>query len=106
MSILVKGVEMPRRCEECCICHYEEQGTIVWCGCRATMRIRPVGCDSKPDFCPLIEIPPHGRLIDAEALHTDYFVPSTTSNTPNYYYVSKEQIDNAPTIIEAEQGEE
>lgn len=38
------------------------------------------------------------RLIDADALITDYIVTSTTTNTPVYQYVSKEQIAKAPTI--------
>ena len=39
------------------------------------------------------------RLIDADALKIDYYtVGSATSNMPCYYYVSKEQIDSAPTI--------
>ena len=38
------------------------------------------------------------RLIDADALRTDYIVSSTTTNTPVYQYVSKEQIEKAPTI--------
>ena len=40
----------------------------------------------------------HGRLIDADALRADYFVTSTTTNTPLYRYVSMEQIANAPTV--------
>ena len=38
------------------------------------------------------------RLIDADALRVDYFFPTSTSSTPNFYYVSKANIDNAPTI--------
>ena len=38
------------------------------------------------------------RLIDADALRADYFVTSTTTNTPLYRYVSMEQIANAPTV--------
>lgn len=38
------------------------------------------------------------RLIDADALRVDYFAPSSTSSTPNFYYVSGASIDNAPTI--------
>lgn len=49
------------------------------------------------------QLSPHGRLIDADALRVYHFAPSSTSNMPNYYHVSKAQIDNAPTIIEAEE---
>lgn len=38
------------------------------------------------------------RLIDADELKVDYIVPSTTTNTSCYQYISKEQIDNASTI--------
>lgn len=38
------------------------------------------------------------RLIDADALRADYFVTSTTTNTPLYRYVSMKQIANAPTV--------
>lgn len=38
------------------------------------------------------------RLIDADALKTDYFVPSTSTGTVNTQYVSLFQILNAPTV--------
>lgn len=44
------------------------------------------------------------RLIDADELKVDYIVPSTSTNTSCYRYVSKEQIDNAPTIDPVRHG--
>lgn len=38
------------------------------------------------------------RLIDADALKASYIVPSTTTNSLCYLYVSLEDINNAPTI--------
>lgn len=38
------------------------------------------------------------RLIDADALKVDYIVPSTTTNTACYPYVSYFQIKDAPTV--------
>ena len=67
MSILIKGMKMPKRCEDCPLCHYMESGTIVACGCRATLMIRHMSESCRPDWCPLIEIPPHGDLIDMDA---------------------------------------
>ena len=54
MAVLIKGMEMPKSCKECkfwsitsCIASYQGEKS-----------------------CPLIEVPePHGRLIDADALH-------------------------------------
>ena len=66
MSILIKGMKMPKRCEECAC--MSEVGTVYQtaCGCKLTMRIREIDNDTRPDWCPLVEVPPHGRLIDAD----------------------------------------
>ena len=37
-------------------------------------------------------------LIDTGKLKVDYIVASTTTNTQCYRYISKEQVDNAPTV--------
>lgn len=44
------------------------------------------------------------RPIDADELKVDYIVPSTSTNTYCYQYVSKEQIDNAPIIDTVNHG--
>lgn len=50
--------------------------------------------------CPLFPVPPHGRLIDADALMDEAYQPGA------YGYVDAIQIENAPTIIPAsEEGE-
>lgn len=64
MSVLVKGMDMPERCEVCPlsteVCVVEG---IAW-GCVVNMRIREKECNTRPDWCPLVEVPaPHGRLI-------------------------------------------
>lgn len=38
------------------------------------------------------------RLIDANNLYADYIVASTTTNMLCYRYISKEQVENAPTV--------
>lgn len=38
------------------------------------------------------------RLIDADVLKIDYLYPTTTTGTNCIQYVSKIQIDNAPTV--------
>ena len=49
--------------------------------------------------CPLVEIPPHGRLIDADTLNY-----SNTDYCGNHF-VYMVDIEDSPTIIEAEEGE-
>lgn len=65
MSILIKGMEMPKNCLECSFKFVDIKygdGCCLFTG---------IVCLSigRQDRCPLIEIPtPHGRLIDADAL--------------------------------------
>lgn len=91
MSILIKGMEMP---ESCYYCPFADG---VWQKnkrCLINGKEMPRdGRDVQQNHisCPLIEIPPHGELIDRDALPTSR--------------VEWEDIVNAPTIIEAEEGE-
>lgn len=69
MSVLIRGMEMPKTCVECNFHRYHSLGEYV---CVATPLLYPMNlanykCGRK-DFCPLVEVPtPHGRLIDADA---------------------------------------
>ena len=96
MSILIKGVEMPKSCEECQVCDYEEGNCLL----TGTNRISD-GRNTLPhngerrDWCPLIEIPPHGRLIDADALIKEWKLGF-------YRRIVEALMEDAPTIIEAE----
>ena len=56
---------------------------------------------SKPVNCPLIELPPHGRLIDADALELD---AEWSEREDGFISFSSTAIKNAPTIIPADKG--
>lgn len=95
MSIIVKGMAMPKYCRQCfffasgCPCNKYKKG--------------------RPSNCPLVEIPPHGRLIDADA----YESLLRGLGDRNYRREKGTICDAvkflhphyAPTIIEAEEGE-
>ena len=89
MSVLIKGMEMPRNCRECGL--YIDGA----CYAKGYRDYRSIMDMSKPDDCPLIELPPHGRLIDADAIQ-DYNVETFGQRLLI--------IDSAPTVIEAEDG--
>ena len=83
MSILIRGMEMPKNCDVC----------FMRDACEYSM---PLG--KRLTDCPLVEVPtPHGRLIDADALVRDNGI----KEIPEYYEV----VCNAPTIIPAEECE-
>lgn len=67
MSVVVKGMEMPKDCRECLMQVYYSSGK-TWC--KPADRLladdyKPIIYDDKPDWCPLVELPEkHGRLFD------------------------------------------
>ena len=62
MSILIKGLEMPKNCLEC-VFYRRTDPVYDYCCISSTTPKEYV-----PNDCPLVEIPPHGRLIDADAM--------------------------------------
>ena len=92
MSILIKGMEMPTSCGTCPIRHMVfHVGDECYLGAKITEYQR------RPEDCPLGYVPPHGRLIDADALMENV-------KTVDYIYrkVLRWLIDHASTFIEAE----
>lgn len=63
MSILIKGMEMPKNCGECVYM----MSVYAFNGYSNICSITEGGCtlssQGRPPHCPLIELPPHGRLI-------------------------------------------
>ena len=56
-DILIKGIEMPKNCLSCPL----QGGTA---DCRLTQKTYNWGLTERPSDCPLIPVPPHGRLIE------------------------------------------
>lgn len=93
MGVYIKGMEMPTSCGYCPLMHGTYEGDECYVGAHITEY------QKIPDDCPLVPVPPHGRLIDADALdssETDYL---------GNHLVYLVDIDDAPTIIPAEEGE-
>jgi len=73
MGVYIKGMKIPKTCEDCLLCNQYETVTMIACGCLVNMRTRELGCVTRPDWCPIMEVPDHGRLIDADALINNLF---------------------------------
>ena len=73
MSVLIKGLKMPKECRECKMLTYYSTSGCSMCDIaeKALARnFKPIPFDGRPDWCPLVEIPePHGTLIDRDALN-------------------------------------
>ena len=101
MSILIKGMDMPKNCLECVF--YRQTDPVYDYCCISSAA--PKGY--VPNDCPLIEVPPHGRLIDADkAAKQGWTISRTYSASPTeMVYEAKTMTDEVlPTIIEAEEN--
>ena len=98
MSILIKGMEMPTRC---CFCKiYVED--IYYCPMLGREIENPWADDGVELDCPLVPVPPHGDLIDRDALKN---VCKENAKSGIGLWVDYMDISLAPTIIPAEEGE-
>ena len=95
MSVIVKGMEMPESCYRCPMANDD----FYLCG--ATEKyLENDSEERRPDWCPLIELPPHGRLGDLDELKTAFPI---CDNSMDIKIASvRATINHAPTVIEAE----
>lgn len=106
MSVIVKGMDMPERCGRCFFVRWSNLHQTAWCTLAQEACFEDFSRDYKnrrADFCPLVEIPtPHGRLKDVDRIEYEnvYFEDVGES----YEIVGKDDIDELPTVIEAEDG--
>lgn len=100
MSILIKGMEMPKNCDKCWA--LDDYGDYP--RCRITeeqrgynFRIR----ENRMDDCPLVPVPEHGDLIDYDFCMGNYELLHDDDGN-HVYAVRMRDINNAPTIIPAD----
>ena len=93
MSVLIKGMEMPKNCKDCPFSDHE-----AWCLIPGSWRERYY-CpdDERSNDCPLVEIPPHGRLIDA-TFEENHYASVLLDPTPD---VTEQDKHKAKIIIDA-----
>lgn len=108
MSVLIKGMKMPTSCSSCPMLEGDRDDGL----CHAASRwldddeywawyVYPEGdMDlNKPCNCPLVPIPPHGRLIDADAAIANR---NSEGNWGYDLFDLPDYLADCPTIIEAE----
>ena len=108
-GIYISGMEMPKQCVSCKLWTMQIIGGKGYDICRAVDKVmkQPYG---RQDFCPLISVPDHGRLIDADALVRELNSIRVTFGSTNGLVegglnIAVSTANRIPTIIPAEEGE-
>ena len=122
-GVYIPGMKMPENCHDCKF--GERYGLVGDYYCHLlknyfTNNVKPP-YKERPSECPLVEVPPHGRLIDADALaeDLDFAVENDQRALDNLDIVGKERehiqfdkdckqncmwyLSNCPTVIPAEE---
>ena len=95
MSVYISGMELSKVCDDC----WALDDNYDYPRCRITDEQRGYNFNCRErrmDRCPLVPVPDHGRLIDADAL-----MPNAQYKG-KYDVVNAWDIANAPTIIPAD----
>ena len=105
MSVLIKGMEKPTSGDDCPLAGDFNCNLMPSVPALCKKYDIAVQNGKRLNNCPLVFVPPHGRTIDADALAmSDRMVGKLMMFGGEYVYTQSE-IDNAPTILEAEEGE-
>lgn len=112
MSVLIKGMEMPVTCCHCPLMGYDPDrewyDSMARTGAHVCVLTGELIDNTKrEDHCPLVHVPEHGRLIDADAelerlKHCMFQSDMATTTAVGMY---EKWLKNTPTIIPAEEGE-
>ena len=112
MSILIRGMKMPKNCKECLLGRMDDIDFDYVLYCTANKKYADLDMYDHPIGwkCPIIEVPtPHGRLIDAD-FEEQHYTSMTTNPTPDVTEQDKrnsliiiEALQMAKTVIEAEE---
>ena len=108
-DLLIRGMEMPKSCDECRIMALEDTNCVaeLYCGCPIVFKAHPQGVGHRPNYCPLIPVPPHGRLIDGDKLDEYLKIAAIMADgeAKEAYIDARAEARTMPIIIPAEGGE-
>lgn len=103
MSVIVKGMEMPKNCKDCPFSDHE-----AWCLIPGDWRERYY-CphDVVSEFCPLVEVEePHGDLTDKDKLMQEFMDSDLDYLQRDDWKEIIQIVSDADVVIEAEGREE
>lgn len=92
MSVYIKGMRMPESCDKCMM----RDG--LYCMANDYKRISYGAMHRREEWCPLVDLGKHGRLIDFDALIEKYW-------DGNSMVITEWDLKDIKAVIEAEDSE-
>lgn len=96
MSVYIKGMEMPDSCNHC---RFAVDG---WCYAYGKPNVDALANNGVTNWCPLVPVTPHGRLIDADAFERRCMFDPEIEDMQDVIYALRDY----PTIIPADPPKE
>ncbi len=105
MSVYIKGMEMPLKCIECKLMRRCGKDDLDYVCMPARVYIEDLtnAYKPRPEYCPLIPVLEHGRLIDVDALLNNKSMGTQIAGWGKMYHETC--IEYAPTVIPASKEE-
>ena len=110
MSVLIKDIRIPESCSECrfCVNGFTDNAPMYECACQSYDNVivlvdkegQPFGF--RPDWCPLIEVPPHGDLVDKDKLMQEFMDSDLDHLQRDDWKEVIQIVSDADVVIEAE----
>ena len=103
MGVYIKGMEMPKSCWDC---YFQDCGNCILNAHKVVDKC--IIEDRTDDDCPLVPVPPHGRLIDADVAEVISFAEEEADGKDfmDGILYAADWISKQPTIIPASGGNE
>lgn len=104
MGIYIKNMKIPSKCIECRLMRRCGKDDLDYVCMPAKVYVEDLtnAYKPRPEYCPLIRVPPHSDLIDRDKLREKEFIHDGDA----YAVVMSRDIRNAATIIPADKDDE
>jgi hypothetical protein len=106
MSVLIKNMKMPENCGCCDLTIWDSNNGDYRCFFTGKYTSASASDRKRNTDCPLVEVPPHGRLIDADAfLKENWYFADKDFIDSRYDTTLRELVADAPTVIPPKEEE-
>ena len=109
-EVLIKGMKMPKNCAECrfCVNGFTDEAPMYECACESYENVSVLVDDNgqpfdfRPEWCPLIELPPHVDLVDKDKLMQEFMDSDLDHLQRDDWKEVIQIVSDADVVIEAE----